>query len=43
MIEGKRIAILAEEGFEDLELLEPRRAMKDAGGRVVIVGSGSRR
>lgn len=41
MIEGKRIAILAEEGFEDSELAEPLRAMKDAGAKVVIVGSGS--
>lgn len=41
MIEGKRIAILAEEGFEDSELVEPLRAMKNAGAKVVIVGSGS--
>lgn len=41
MLEGKRIAILAEEGFEDSELIEPLRAMKDAGARVVVVGSGS--
>ena len=41
MLEGKRIAILAEEGFEDSEVIEPMRAMKDAGARVVIVGSGS--
>ncbi|MBM3132145.1 MAG: type 1 glutamine amidotransferase [Chloroflexi bacterium] len=43
MIEGKRIAILAEEGFEDSELIEPLRAMKDAGAKVVIVGSGSQK
>jgi protease I len=43
MLTGKRIAILAEEGFEDSELMEPLRAMRDAGGRVVIVGSGSKR
>ncbi len=42
MLEGKRIAILAEEGFEDAELVEPLRAMKDAGARVVVVGSGSK-
>lgn len=41
MLEGKRIAILVENGFEDIELMEPLRAMKDAGARVVIVGSGS--
>ena len=42
MLEGKRIAILAEEGFEDSELVEPMRALKNAGARVVIVGSGSK-
>lgn len=42
MIEGKRIAILAEEDFEDSELVEPLRAMKDAGAKVVVVGSGSK-
>jgi len=41
MLDGKRIAILAEEGFEDSELIEPLRAMKEAGARVVVVGSGS--
>lgn len=42
MLEGKRIAILVEEDFEDSELVEPLRAMKDAGARVVVVGSGSK-
>jgi protease I len=42
MLDGKRIAILAEEGFEDSELTEPLRAMRDAEARVVIVGSGTR-
>ena len=42
MIDGKRIAILVEEGFEDSELLESLRAMKGCGARVVVVGSGSR-
>ncbi len=42
MLEGKRIAILAEEGFEDTELIEPMRAMKDAGARVVIIGGSSK-
>lgn len=41
MLDGKRIAILTEEGFEDSELAEPLRAMKDAGARVTVVGSGS--
>ena len=42
MLEGKHIAILVEEDFEDSELMEPLRAMKDSGARVVIVGSGSK-
>jgi protease I len=43
MLEGKRIAILAGEDFEDSELMEPLRAMKDAGASVLIVGSGSKK
>ena len=43
MLAGKRIAILAEENFEDSELTEPLRAMKEAGARVSIVGSGSKK
>ncbi|MFO7995572.1 MAG: type 1 glutamine amidotransferase domain-containing protein [Dehalococcoidia bacterium] len=43
MLEGKRIAILAEDNFEDSELTEPLRAMKDAGARVLVVGSGSKK
>jgi protease I len=42
MLTGKRVAILAEDDFEDPELTEPLRAMKDAGARVLIVGSGSK-
>lgn len=42
MLEGKRIAILAEQDFEETELIEPLRAMKGAGARVTVVGSGSR-
>lgn len=42
MLAGKRIAVLAEEGFEDSELVEPVRAMRDADAKVVIVGSGTR-
>ncbi len=41
MLNGKRIAILAEEDFEDSELIEPFREMKNAGAKVLIVGSGS--
>ncbi|MDP3879889.1 MAG: type 1 glutamine amidotransferase domain-containing protein, partial [Dehalococcoidales bacterium] len=39
---GKRVAILAEDDFEDSELLEPMKAMQDADARVVVVGSGSK-
>ena len=42
MLVGKKIAILAEEDFEDSELIEPLKAMKNAGARVIIVGSGSK-
>ena len=41
MLHGKRIAVLAEEDFEDSELIEPMKAMKNAGAKVSIVGSGS--
>ncbi len=43
MLAGNRVAILVEEDFEDSELMEPMRAMKDAGARVLIVGSGSKK
>jgi protease I len=41
MLDGKTIAILAEGGFEDSELVEFLRAMNDGGVKVVVVGSGS--
>ncbi len=37
-VEGKRIAALVGDGFEELELTEPRRALEDAGAIVTIVG-----
>jgi protease I len=40
---GKRIAILVEEGFEDAEVTESLRAMRDVGARVTVVGSGSQK
>ena len=43
MLAGKRVAILVEDDFEDSELTEPLRAMKDAGASVLIVGSGSKK
>ena len=39
MLDGKRIAILVEEDFEDSELTESIMSMKDAGARVVVVGN----
>ena len=42
VLQGKRIAVLVEEDFEDSEVIEPIRAMKNAGAKVVVVGSGSR-
>jgi len=40
-LKGKLIAILAEQDFEDSELIEPLKAMKEAGAQVFVVGSGS--
>jgi protease I len=40
-LKGKRVAILAEQDFEDVELTEPLKAMKDAGAQIFVVGSGS--
>jgi protease I len=34
---AKRIAILATDGFEQSELMEPRRLLKEAGFRVDVV------
>lgn len=36
-IEGMRVAILATEGFEQSELLEPRKALEDAGAAAEVV------
>ena len=40
-LEGKRVAMLVEQDFEDSELIEPMKAVKEAGAEVVVVGSGS--
>ena len=37
-IEGKRIAALVGDGFEESELVAPRRALEEAGAVVTIVG-----
>lgn len=36
-LSGKRIAILTENGFEELELTSPKKALEEAGARVDIV------
>ena len=36
-LEGKRVAILTEHGFEEVELTEPKKALEDAGAKVDIV------
>ncbi len=36
-LHGKRIAILATDGFEQVELTEPRRALDAAGARTVVI------
>ncbi len=41
MLGGNRVAVLVEEGFEDSELVESIKALKDAGAKVVVIGSGS--
>jgi len=37
-VDGKRIAALIGDGFEEIDLSEPRRALEDAGAIVTIVG-----
>jgi len=36
-IQGKKIAILATDGFEQAELMEPQKALKDAGVEVTVI------
>lgn len=36
-LKGKKIAILTEEGFEEVELTSPRDALRDAGAEVDII------
>jgi protease I len=42
MLQGKRVALLVEEDFEDVELIEPKKALEECGVRVVLVGSGTK-
>jgi protease I len=36
-LKGKRIAILATDGFEQAELLEPRKALEEAGAKTEVI------
>lgn len=36
-LEGKKVAILVTDGFEQVEMTEPRRALDDAGAETVLV------
>lgn len=36
-LKGKKIAILVTDGFEQVELLEPRKALQDAGADTRVV------
>jgi protease I len=42
-IKNKRVAILATDGFEQVELMEPRKALNDAGARTSVVSPKSGR
>ena len=37
ILEGKRVAILVADGFEQVELTEPRKALDDAGAETCVV------
>jgi protease I len=39
MVKNKRVAILVADGFEQVELTEPRKALDDAGARTQIVST----
>ncbi len=40
-LEGKRVAILVAEGFEQVEMVEPRKALQDAGADTEIISPAS--
>ncbi|MBB3227520.1 protease I [Luteibacter sp. Sphag1AF] len=39
-LEGRRIAVLATDGFEQSELTEPKRLLEEAGARVDVISPG---
>lgn len=39
-LKGRRVAILATDGFEHSELTEPRRLLEEAGARVTVIAPG---
>ncbi len=41
-LDGKRVAALVGDGFEEIELAEPRRALEEAGAIVTVVGTDER-
>ena len=36
-LSGKKIAILAADGFEEVELTKPKKALEDAGAKTMVV------
>ena len=36
-LKGLRVAILATDGFEQVELVEPRKALQEAGGKTTVI------
>ena len=36
-LDGKRVAIVATDGFEEVELTGPKQALEEAGARVEVV------
>lgn len=42
-LDGKRVAILATDGFEQSELTEPHKALRDAGARVEVIAPAGER
>jgi protease I len=42
VLDGKKIAILVEDGFEQVELTEPKRALQEAGAQAEIVTPGNK-